>query len=931
MINGLINTFEELNGLKTIYVDELETGLITQDEINTLNNIDTSKTIQSQLNDLQTAVGGINITISGNTISGVVLLPYLEQYYYTKDDIISINANAYNSMIDTLDNYVTQSTISSYVYTLSGGIHSISGRLDTANANITLLEGGLFLVGVSLSTANTNITTISGHVSTISGHVSTISGNVNTANTNITTISSNVNTISGNVSTISTNLNTANNNITTISGNVSTISGNVFNISGNLSTLSGNVNTISTNLNTANDNITTISGNVFTISGNVSTISSNINNANTNITTISGNINTANTNITTISGNINTANTNITTISGNVFTISGNVSTISGNVNTISGNVNTANNNITTISGQIDSISGLIYNTISSNIYTNTLNIVSISSLLYNTISSNIYDISSISGLIHDTISSRIKDARDRADAAQTSANNAQSKANTAADDAEYSRKQIDTQGTKVFNLFGIEIWDPEPSGLNQRIMDAKKAGTDAQSTANNAASSASSNASAITAIAIVLGFNSVGLLITAVASGGAYTTLAATVAGLSATVATNSSAITDLNRVTRYMSTSLTLLEGDYTKFISAIKICRSVNDINANVFLSHKDDVNSYFNNIVQFNQNIEVNGTIINTDISSIKNKVTYMNVDTVNLINTTTFLSHINICDPEDPDFIPAIHLSSTTGYSYFVNDVNFYNDVTIGGLINNTALNNKIQYITCISGNTLVNSSIYVKDFNDPTKYVCKLANSFDQLSYIRSDLTISGNLMINGAVTNDEINYATYNINTISGKIQYITSNFDIGSNSSNTVVTSSQLVVDGKIKNPELNTNSSNLTTISGLVNTNKLDITTISGLVNTNKLNITTLSGLVNTNKLDITTISGYVNTLSGQISNNNLGTGITVTGDALNGYTITIGNALSSVYINGNLYYNNDLLFKKATSEGNQVGIQEFINQL
>jgi hypothetical protein len=158
MINGLINTFEELNGLKTIYVDELETGLITQDEINTLNNIDTSKTIQSQLNDLQTAIGGIGtISISGLTVSGVIFKPYLETYYYTKDDIISINANAYNSMMDTLDNYVTQSTISSYVYTLSGGIHSISGRLDSANANITLLDGALFLVGVSLSTTNSLI------------------------------------------------------------------------------------------------------------------------------------------------------------------------------------------------------------------------------------------------------------------------------------------------------------------------------------------------------------------------------------------------------------------------------------------------------------------------------------------------------------------------------------------------------------------------------------------------------------------------------------------------------------------------------------------------------------------------------------------------------------------------------------------------------
>ena len=99
MINGLINTFEELNGLSYIYVDEIETGQITQNEINTLNNIDTSTTIQTQINNIQTAL---------STISGVVLLPYLEQYYYNKQNINDINTNAYNTMIDIFDNYTTK-------------------------------------------------------------------------------------------------------------------------------------------------------------------------------------------------------------------------------------------------------------------------------------------------------------------------------------------------------------------------------------------------------------------------------------------------------------------------------------------------------------------------------------------------------------------------------------------------------------------------------------------------------------------------------------------------------------------------------------------------------------------------------------------------------------------------------------------------------
>jgi hypothetical protein len=122
-------------------------------------------------------------------------------------------------------------------------------------------------------------------------------------------------------------------------------------------------------------------------------------------------------------------------------------------------------------------------------------------------------------------------------------------------------------------------------------------------------------------------------------------------------------------------------------------------------------------------------------------------------------------------------------------------VHFYNNVSIDGTITNLELNNnttnintisgKIKYITCISGNTLVNSSIYVKDFSNPTQYVCKLANDVHQLSYIRSDLTIEGNVDIKGGITNTELNNNTDAITTISGKVKYITSNFDIGNNTS--------------------------------------------------------------------------------------------------------------------------------------------------
>ena len=51
MINGLtFNTYEELNGLRSIFVDELETGIISQIEINKLDGI--TSNIQEQFNDI---------------------------------------------------------------------------------------------------------------------------------------------------------------------------------------------------------------------------------------------------------------------------------------------------------------------------------------------------------------------------------------------------------------------------------------------------------------------------------------------------------------------------------------------------------------------------------------------------------------------------------------------------------------------------------------------------------------------------------------------------------------------------------------------------------------------------------------------------------------------------------------------------------------
>ena len=139
MINGLdrIN-YDQLTGLVAAKATSIETDEISYDEIYTLDGIQSN--IQTQLNNLQTTITSIgNLAISGETLSAVNFKPYLETYYYNIPTVQGKNAESQNQIIDTLGaNYYTKTQINAKNTTISGNIHTISGRLETANANITL-------------------------------------------------------------------------------------------------------------------------------------------------------------------------------------------------------------------------------------------------------------------------------------------------------------------------------------------------------------------------------------------------------------------------------------------------------------------------------------------------------------------------------------------------------------------------------------------------------------------------------------------------------------------------------------------------------------------------------------------------------------------------------------------------------------------------
>jgi hypothetical protein len=140
MINGLdrIN-YDQLTGLVAVKATSIETDEISYDEIYTLDGI--TSNIQTQLNNIQTTLSNIgSLSISGNTLSGVVLLPYLQTYYYNKQNIDDINTNAYNTIIDIFGNYYTQSQSNAINTLLQNQINSISGGLYSSNNKILTLS-----------------------------------------------------------------------------------------------------------------------------------------------------------------------------------------------------------------------------------------------------------------------------------------------------------------------------------------------------------------------------------------------------------------------------------------------------------------------------------------------------------------------------------------------------------------------------------------------------------------------------------------------------------------------------------------------------------------------------------------------------------------------------------------------------------------------
>ena len=136
MINGLDRfNYDHLTGLVNVECTSINTEDIKYDEILTLNNIDTTKTIQTQLNDIKTIVD--NITISGSFIvSNFVLLSYLQTYYFDNEFIV----DNYYDKIDSDFKYATKTSLINTNTTLNNTITDLINTNTTLNNTITTLN-----------------------------------------------------------------------------------------------------------------------------------------------------------------------------------------------------------------------------------------------------------------------------------------------------------------------------------------------------------------------------------------------------------------------------------------------------------------------------------------------------------------------------------------------------------------------------------------------------------------------------------------------------------------------------------------------------------------------------------------------------------------------------------------------------------------------
>ena len=291
---NIINSFNRLN------VVNLSDGSVTNNEFNTLAGIDITKSIQTQLNTLETTLSNLNIdvgtleTLQSLDLTNIPLIQTDISNLQTQQttNINNITTNADNIALNTTD-----------ISNLQSNVSSNTGRLNVKDSEILTINNTLTSYNTSINQNTSDILQNSGDIATNTNNISSNLTLINTKNDIIdvnnklsseliqTNVDSSLNTlnvilqsltdVNTNQSTLLTNIN---NSIANLTNEISSNDTEILNLQNNDTIHDSLITTINGNISTIQNDITTLNSDKQDVISNLNKISSDYIETNVNLT-----------------------------------------------------------------------------------------------------------------------------------------------------------------------------------------------------------------------------------------------------------------------------------------------------------------------------------------------------------------------------------------------------------------------------------------------------------------------------------------------------------------------------------------------------------------------------------------------------------------------------------------------------------------------
>ena len=222
MITGFDSYKLSVTNLNSIYADTIDTTLISNLELNTLNNIDISQTIQNQLNNIITSISNIgtsvtsssvytnNLYINGNLINwasyitsgylNTALASYVSLSYLSSQLSNYATLSYLNGYRSVADSWSRSDTTNEIINRTGTYPNNSDGSIQTSkqytDASIAGLSSGLATnvaatsaLGVSLTATQASLTATQGTVATQGGEIDTLNSKTQFQTASLTNLS----------------------------------------------------------------------------------------------------------------------------------------------------------------------------------------------------------------------------------------------------------------------------------------------------------------------------------------------------------------------------------------------------------------------------------------------------------------------------------------------------------------------------------------------------------------------------------------------------------------------------------------------------------------------------------------------------------------------------------------------------------------------